>query len=131
MELNKFISVLVYLLLLTSLFTSTCRSENNETNIARNIRSIEINQDEFTEKTLIGHTSEIWDVGFSPDGELLASASSDNSILVWNASTGTIYQNLTGHQDSVYSLAFHPHDFVLASGSFDRTILIWNLVFGF
>ncbi|MHA1993658.1 MAG: WD40 repeat domain-containing protein [Candidatus Hodarchaeales archaeon] len=130
MELNKFISVLVYLLLLTSLFTSTCRSENNETNIARNIRSIEINQDEFTEKTLIGHTSEIWDVGFSPDGELLASASSDNSILVWNASTGTIYQNLTGHQDSVYSLAFHPHDFVLASGSFDRTILIWNLTSG-
>ncbi len=79
---------------------------------------------------LIGHTSEVWDVEFSPDGHLLASVSSDNSIIIWNTTTGSIHQNLTGHQDSVYTVTFHPHDPIIASGSFDRSILIWNLTTG-
>ncbi|MHA1977584.1 MAG: WD40 domain-containing protein [Candidatus Hodarchaeales archaeon] len=84
----------------------------------------------FSEQIFIGHTSEVWDVEYSPNGALLASASSDNSILIWNTSSGTILHNLTGHQDSVYSVTFHPQDFVLASGSFDRTIFMWNITTG-
>jgi hypothetical protein len=87
-------------------------------------------QDNFLIKTLTGHSSEVWDIDFSSDGSLLASASSDNTILVWNITSGQVVQNLTGHLDSVYSVAFHPNEPVLASGSFDKSILIWNLTTG-
>ncbi|MEC4885029.1 MAG: hypothetical protein SAL70_27470, partial [Scytonema sp. PMC 1070.18] len=35
-------------------------------------------------KTLIGHTNKVNSVNFSPDGKTLASASDDNTIILWN-----------------------------------------------
>ena len=64
-------------------------------------------------------------VAFSPDGNTIASGSSDNSIRLWNANTGTLLRTLTGHTSLVYSVAFSPDGNTIASGSLD-TIRLWN-----
>ncbi len=46
---------------------------------------------------LTGHTSTVNSIALSPDGETLASASSDNTIRLWNINTGSHLRTLTGH----------------------------------
>jgi WD40 repeat protein len=64
---------------------------------------------------------------FSPDGKILASASLENIIKLWDTATGKENSFLTGHQDSVFSVAFSPDGKTLASASADNTIKLWNL----
>ena len=66
--------------------------------------------------TLIGHTNSVNSVGFSPDGNTLASGSFDNTSRFWDVETGTLKNTLTGHTDWVNSVAFSPDGTTLASG---------------
>ena len=66
-------------------------------------------------------------VSFSPDGTLLASASDDNTVKLWNVATGTNIATLEGHTNSVYSVAFSPDGATLASGSWDNTVKLWDV----
>ncbi|RMH72250.1 MAG: serine/threonine protein kinase [Cyanobacteria bacterium J007] len=72
------------------------------------------------------HDGWVWSVAFSPDGQLLASGSSDRTIVFWDPETGQRRRTLKGHSDGVYSVAFSPDGLVLASGSQDKTIVLWN-----
>ena len=76
--------------------------------------------------TLAGHTDTVYSVAFSPDGTTLASGSADNTIILWDATTGQYKQTLIGHKRAVYSIAFSPDGTTLASGSWDRTIKLWD-----
>ena len=80
--------------------------------------------------TLIGHTSSVSSVMFSPDGQTLASGSYDNTIRLWNVQTGIHLRTLTGHTGRVYSVMFSPDGQTLASGSYDNTIRLWNVQTG-
>ncbi len=80
--------------------------------------------------TLTGHTSFVWGVACSPDGQLLASGSSDRTIKLWNLTTGKELRTLTGHTSIVSSVACSPDSQTLASGSDDGTIKLWNLTTG-
>ena len=64
---------------------------------------------------------------FSPDGDLLADASCDNIIKLWDPQTGALCKTLKGHVAGVGSLAFHPMCKLLASGSRDGMIHLWDL----
>jgi hypothetical protein len=131
MKIEKFSFILVLSVIGLSLISlNLCNGRETPTIINLEQNTQKVSQSGFIKQILVGHASEVWDVEFSPDGELIASASSDNSIILWNTTTGEIYRNLTGHLDSVYSLSFHPYEAVLASGSYDQTIILWNVTTG-
>ena len=75
---------------------------------------------------LAGHTDTVYSVAFSPDSKTLTSGSADNTIILWDATTGQYKQTLIGHKRAVYSIAFTPDGQTLASGSWDRTIKLWD-----
>ncbi|MHC5730104.1 MAG: WD40 repeat domain-containing protein, partial [Nostoc sp.] len=56
---------------------------------------------------LEGHRDLIWSVTFSHDGKLMASASYDNTIKLWNQD-GREQNTLKGHKDKVLSVSFSP-----------------------
>ncbi|KAG5340258.1 hypothetical protein C0989_002360 [Termitomyces sp. Mn162] len=65
-------------------------------------------------------------VAFSPDGTHIVSGSLDNTIHVWNSSSGAELLQMTGHTGSVSSVAFSPNGTHIVSGSWDNTICIWD-----
>ena len=78
-------------------------------------------------KTLIGHTSVVNSVVFSPDGNTIASgsghwrgyegvASAGEEVSLWNAHTGELLKTLTGHKDVVSNVAFSPDGNLIVSG---------------
>ena len=76
--------------------------------------------------TLEGHTDNVWSVAFSPNGNMLASASWDQSVRLWNVNTGRLLHTLTEHTNEVLSVAFSPDGNTLASADWDGTIHLWN-----
>nr|WP_225880409.1 WD40 repeat domain-containing serine/threonine-protein kinase [Anabaenopsis elenkinii] len=77
--------------------------------------------------TLTGHSDWVTSVGFSPDGQTLASGSRDKTIKLWDVQTGKVRHTLTGHSDWVLSVGFSSDSQTLASGSFDKTIKLWDM----
>ena len=69
-------------------------------------------------------------LAISPDGETLISGSDDNTIKIWEFSTGWVLRRLKGHSSKVNSLAISPDGQILVSGSEDNTIKIWELSTG-
>ena len=65
-------------------------------------------------------------VTFSPDGKVLASAGSDDKIILWDAATGKEIGRFEGHTDSVFCVAFSPDGKTLASASADKSVLLWD-----
>ena len=74
-----------------------------------------------------GHDLQVNAVAFSPDGQLLASASDDHTVKLWRVSDGALLATLTGHYEEVTSVAFSHDGEMLASGSMDRSIKLWRV----
>ncbi len=83
-------------------------------------------------KTWKGHDSSINAIAVSPNGQILATASDDGSIKLWdlttaiNTDTLPLLHTLKEHSNAVLSVEFSPDGRKLASGSWDNMIMIWD-----
>ncbi|KAF5937635.1 hypothetical protein HYC85_025141 [Camellia sinensis] len=76
--------------------------------------------------TLRGHTADVVDLNWSPDDSTLASGSLDNTVHIWNISSGICIAVLRGHSSLVKGVTWDPIGSFIASQSDDKTVIIWR-----
>lgn len=79
---------------------------------------------------MLGHADEVESAIFSADGRLVATASYDQKIKLWNTKDFQPIRTLDGHNGAVLSIAFSPDSAVLVSGSADETVKVWDVETG-
>lgn len=80
--------------------------------------------------TLTGHSRWVTAVAISPDTQTIASGGLDDSIKIWERSTGSLLRTLTGHHKPINCLSISPDGQTLVSGSDDDTVRLWQLTDG-
>lgn len=75
---------------------------------------------------LLGHRGPVTDVAFHPQFSLVATASEDTTIKVWDWETGELEQTLKGHTKPIQGISFDHAGQYLASCSSDLAIKIWD-----
>ncbi|KAJ5962595.1 hypothetical protein N7501_007536 [Penicillium viridicatum] len=81
-------------------------------------------------QTLEGHSGPVYSIAWSQDGGQLASASEDNTVRIWDPTTGQCVLTLEEHDESVELIVWSQDGSRLASVSHDMTVKIWNSATG-
>jgi WD40 repeat protein len=79
--------------------------------------------------TLRGHEDNIYLVNFAPDGRWLATASGDNTAVIWDLAQRRM-KHVLPHAAPVYAAVFSPDGRKLATASADRTLKLWDVATG-
>lgn len=76
--------------------------------------------------TCFGHTDEVLEVVYGPDGTWLASASRDGTIKFWDPVSGQQVSSIEAHEGSVRALAVSRDGSYLASAGYDQLLKLWD-----
>lgn len=71
----------------------------------------------------------ITQLAYSPDGQLIASGSEgENSIKIWDVTSGKIIGKLEGHANQTTALIFNDDGKKLMSAAQDNSVMYWDLI---
>ncbi len=73
-----------------------------------------------------GHSGWIVGLAFSPDGQTLASASSDQTLRLWDVARQAELRRFQGNADEVWALAWSSNGLDLVTGSRDGSVRYWD-----
>ena len=74
-----------------------------------------------------GHTQDIRSIQILPSRNCAVTGSSDQTIKIWDLTTGACIGTLEGHEGSIHSVAISADGTLIAStGSTDRTVRLWD-----
>ncbi len=73
-----------------------------------------------------GHSDTVYGVCFSPDGKMLASASADKFVKIWEVPSGKLVKAFEGHTHHVLDVGWMADGKLLASAGGDNTVKIWD-----
>jgi uncharacterized protein YjbI with pentapeptide repeats len=80
--------------------------------------------------TVFGHSDWVRAWGFSPDGTLVVSGSSDGTLQLWDPRNGQCLRTLEGHSGVVLACGFAPDGTLVVSGAEDGTLKLWEVQTG-
>jgi WD40 repeat protein/serine/threonine protein kinase len=72
-----------------------------------------------------GHLAAVNALAWSPDGKLLASASDDTFVQIFDANSGRRTVIYSGHTEEVAAVGWSPDGKLIASGGQDQTVQVW------
>ena len=76
--------------------------------------------------TLRGHTGVIFDIAWSPKGDMLAGVGFSGPIRLWDGATGRVLFKLEGEAGETERIAWSPDGRLFASGGYSGTIRLWD-----
>ena len=76
--------------------------------------------------SLASHRQAVNDIAISPDGKLVATASADQIVRLWNADNGALLHEFKGHVSSVIAVDFSPDGRTLASST-ESLVQFWEV----
>jgi WD40 repeat protein len=77
-----------------------------------------------------GHSGPITAMSLCPDNQMLATASVDGTVKLWDANTQRLLRTFAVSPYFVYSIAFSPNGKILATGSGDYLVRLWEVASG-
>lgn len=87
----------------------------------------ELNKENWTVvKTLRGHLEDVYDICWATDGNLMASASVDNTAIVWDISKGQKISIFNEHKSYVQGVTWDPLGQYIATLSCDRILRVYS-----
>lgn len=103
-------------------------SEEDHLSLYEDAKSDKSNFPDTIVKILSNHEDEVWYVTFSHDGRILATASADNDIILYDVLNDfKILHILRGHSKQVMHCSFSPDDTRLLSCSLESRAHIWDV----
>mmetsp|Transcript_24060 Transcript_24060/g.48585 ORF Transcript_24060/g.48585 Transcript_24060/m.48585 type:complete len:313 (+) Transcript_24060:737-1675(+) len=79
-------------------------------------------------KRLKGHSNFVSDCKLSSDGQFCISSSWDNTLRLWDISSGKTLQKFIGHKKDILTVSFSKDNRHIVSGSRDSSIKFWNSI---
>jgi hypothetical protein len=81
-------------------------------------------------KVLGNHAKPILKLAVHPTKPLLATASADATVKLWNPDSGAALKTLTGHTDWVFAVTISPDANLVASGTYNGEVKVWKVADG-
>ncbi|HEY9651392.1 MAG TPA: TIR domain-containing protein, partial [Coleofasciculaceae cyanobacterium] len=77
------------------------------------------------ESKTLSHDAEVKGVWFSPNNQIIATASQDTRVKLWNQN-GKPIATMPTHSAPVYDVIFSPDGNLIATASYDKTVKLWD-----